>query len=205
MPFLHIFGTKEPPSLFARLGRREPLVNLGIAIGSHRPLMVTLEWEIESKNSGIEFWLLNYWNYTCTVQCTPSIYDFNVRHFLQLKDRWHNLLLCLSFQVCQCWWPTPFFTTQESTLWTVAHLTSRCLSALRTGSWAAATSQTTTPPQGYPTPFSPWSSSLVYPLSSSRPSTYQYTDTSKNTGQSSNENPLHRYSLLLNCQHTRAY
>ena len=130
---------------------------------------------------------------------------FQWKASLQLKDRWHNPLLCLSFQVCQCWWPTPFFTTQESTLWMVAHLTSRCLSALRTGSWAATTSQATTLPQGCPTPFSPWSSSLVYPLSSSRPSTYQYTDTSRNTGESSNENPLHRYSLLLNCQHTWAY
>ena len=123
--------------------------------------------------------------------------------FLQLKDRWHypsrSPLLCFTFQVCQCWWPTLFFTTQESTLWMGALLhTRRCLSALRTGSSAATTSRAMTPPQGCPTPFSPWSSSSVYPLSSSRPSTYQYTDTSRNTGQSSNENPLHKHSLLLN-------
>ena len=67
----------------------------------------------------------------------------------------------------------------------VALQTSRCLSALRTGSSEATTSQTMTPSLGCPTPFSPWFSSWEYPLSSSQPSTSQFTDTSRNTGQSS--------------------
>ena len=41
MPFLHIFGTKEP-SLLVKHSRRAALVTIGIAItSSHRPLWVT--------------------------------------------------------------------------------------------------------------------------------------------------------------------
>jgi len=39
-PFFIIFGTKQP-SLFAKQGRKVPLGTLGMAISSHRPLMVT--------------------------------------------------------------------------------------------------------------------------------------------------------------------